>query len=37
MKKALKLALFALLGLIAVAYLVLYFGYQRYRPSRGPA
>jgi len=34
MKKALKLALFALLGLIAVAYLVLYFGYQRYRPSR---
>jgi hypothetical protein len=34
MKKALKVALFVLLGLIAAAYFVLYFGYNRYRPSR---
>ena len=34
MKKTLKVVLFVLLGLIAAAYFVLYFRYNRYRPSR---
>lgn len=34
MKKALKVALFVLLGVIAASYFILYFGYNRYRPSR---